>query len=727
MFRIFTQKTLLLIVSLGVFWGGVFLLDPLLVLDEQITDLFFVEQEPQERIVVVKIDDKSLNDIGQWPWPRAVFADFLDHVQSAAVVGIDVNFREPSRFGPADDAVLTRALATSGVPIVLPVQIQEQGVTRPLPQFIGNNAVYAGFSNLVLDGDGVVRRAHYRQGEIHSFGLQLHQLRHNGRKNPPLRHPQPFRILFSRPGETYPLVSFSDVLSGSVPTELIDGATIIVGVTASDLRSFINTPFGLMSAPEIHANITEVIAQRRFPASSPITDLIVVLVMTFAAAIFALRSHSIVWLIAGALGMVILYEVVVLVLFDGGIILDPLYPPLAAIGSVFVTTAYEYVLVSHREALVRRSYNTLEVLLRSMVDGVVMLDTNLRVVVSNPAARTVVGVESDAYLSFTHLESAVGNDLHLREVVSAVMRTGEVRSVRDVVIGSTYFEVIVAPFSAPAKEVLSDAGAVVLLHDITQEKEIERIRKDFTSMMVHELRSPLDAIKKIAQQLESGVDKQKRDKYLSLVHSNASQMLSLVNDLLDVAKIESGEFELHRDSARIRELLEDRVRFYQPLTSGQQIDFSVSDDVPAEVYLDEKRMKQVLNNLLSNAIKFTEEGDNIHVHADVIEGGTLPEEVDGISIHWFDDTDRLPKSVLVLSVSDSGAGIPQSEIPQLFDKFKQFEAAARSEEKGTGLGLSIVRGITKQHGGTVGVAAEEGVGAQFYIVLPLTSADQNDR
>lgn len=246
-------------------------------------------------------------------------------------------------------------------------------------------------------------------------------------------------------------------------------------------------------------------------------------------------------------------------------------------------------------------------------------------------------------------------------------------------------------------------------------------------MMVHELRSPLTGIKSIAGLLTSDkvkTDAQKYNQFVGLISTNSQDMLELVNDLLDVAKLESGKFQLIKKVADISSVIETRVNSFKTLAEQTNITLSAKIDpqVPKALEFDEHKITQVLNNFISNAIKFTRTGGSIVVSAFLLpQGKDLAQQVVEQSLVWpgIKKGIMLGSDALVVAITDSGLGIPQSQIPQLFNKFVQLENAARSEKKGTGLGLVISKGIMEAHQGTIGVFSEEGEGSTFYLTLPV--------
>lgn len=203
-------------------------------------------------------------------------------------------------------------------------------------------------------------------------------------------------------------------------------------------------------------------------------------------------------------------------------------------------------------------------------------------------------------------------------------------------------------------------------------------------------------------------------------------MLELVNDILDLAKLEAGKFEVSPQPADITEAVNNRVRFYETLASDAGIKIAIvfSKDLPKEIKFDARAIYQVLNNFLSNAIKFSKEGGEIKALAWIHKkGGSFGEELGAMKIKSpveipKDELRETPDS-LIVAVTDTGAGISPENITQLFNKFKQLNALKVLSKKGTGLGLAIVKEIITAHKGAVGVLSKEGTGSIFYFALPL--------
>jgi len=373
----------------------------------------------------------------------------------------------------------------------------------------------------------------------------------------------------------------------------------------------------------------------------------------------------------------------------------------------------------------------LNAMVESMIEGVVMTDKDYRVVVVNPAAKKIFDMDENEEFSIFDFIDRLGGRYDIRGKLEESVKLDKVLEAPEVLIGEKFFQITVSPVktktksTSKAKEIL---GGVVIFHDITREKEVERLREDFTSMMVHELRSPLDNIKKISEVLRTPGSKTKtkdRNEYLQLVYQDSAAMLELVNGLLDIAKLESGKFEIYKAPSDIKDVVESRIRFYE--TSAKDADITLSfhaaKNVPEKFEFDQVRISQVLNNLISNALKFTKANGKVAIHVFMhTKGGDFNEELQGVE--WKGkplETDKINiGDSVIVTVSDTGIGIQQEHLSQIFQKFKQFRASAiQGDQKGTGLGLAIAKGIVEAHQGIIGVSSEEGKGSIFYFTLPL--------
>ena len=389
--------------------------------------------------------------------------------------------------------------------------------------------------------------------------------------------------------------------------------------------------------------------------------------------------------------------------------------------------------VTRLEEVIRTEQKKLAAMVSSLTEGVIMTDTDYRIVVANPAARRVIGKEEAADLSIFDFIDNLSGAFDIHGKLEECVKLDKILITDEVLIHDKFFQIIVAPVKHSDKNFQTVLGGVVLFHDITHDKEIEKLREDFVNMIVHELRSPLDGIKKITELLNSkktSSNTEEFNEYMALIAQNSSHMLNMVNDLLDAAKLEAGKFLLHVEPADITTIIKNRIDFYRTLGSDAHItlDSILEPNLSTAIPFDAARITQVLNNLLSNAIKFTPE--NGHVTIGVFhhkKNASAAEEAQKIGIQWHLEKNN-PAVVnaqpgLFVAVIDTGIGIAPENAAKLFNKFIQFkETALQGGSRGTGLGLVIAKGIVEAHGGTVGVASRQNAGSTFFFTIPFSQS-----
>lgn len=386
--------------------------------------------------------------------------------------------------------------------------------------------------------------------------------------------------------------------------------------------------------------------------------------------------------------------------------------------------------VSKLEEVVATEQRKLNAMVESMSEGVLMTDRDFRVVVANPAMRNIVGLVATGDVSIFDFIGKMGNSFDLRGKLEESIRLDKMIESSEIIVSDKYYQVLVSPVKAASDSTADEVlGGVALFHDLTEEKEVERLRDDFTSMMVHELRSPLDGIRALAELMRGGKARRNTKnyrEYVDLIFQSSSKMLELVNDLLDTAKIESGEFQIYPKEIHTRKLLEDGLAFFVAQAAEKDIKLTVTihDDVPTTVWCDPDKIAHVLRNLVSNAIKFTAIGGTVALQSFVhAKGGIIEKEAARAGFAWRIGAKEIgavvPGDALIVAVEDTGVGIPAKYLGQLFSKFKQFHDSAVSGKEGTGLGLVVAKGIVEAHGGVIRASSEEGLGSVFYFSLPL--------
>ncbi len=380
--------------------------------------------------------------------------------------------------------------------------------------------------------------------------------------------------------------------------------------------------------------------------------------------------------------------------------------------------------VSKLENILSQEKGKLNSMVESMADGVFMVDIRNRLLVINPAAKLMLGISKPQPNMFDVLD-ALSSKIDIRTKIEESLKTGKLITEEKFPIGDLVLRILISPVKDGENKPL---GAVVLFHDITKETAIEKMREDFTSMMVHELRSPLTGIRSIANLLREDKIKNEQKKYsdfIDLIVTNSASMLDLVNDLLDVAKLEAGKFQVMKRDADLSQVIKMRKESFNALANDSKLTIDIVEEpgLP-HLMIDDTKVGQVLNNLLSNAIKFTKAGGKIIISGFMLKAGEdIVNKVSGLGMIWpgLNKPVGNDKDVVILAVTDTGMGIPDSEIDKLFNKFTQLETSAASEKKGTGLGLVISKGIVEAHGGKIMLCSELDKGTTFYFTLPVAT------
>ncbi|MCG6133734.1 MAG: response regulator [Nostoc sp. LLA-1] len=241
----------------------------------------------------------------------------------------------------------------------------------------------------------------------------------------------------------------------------------------------------------------------------------------------------------------------------------------------------------------------------------------------------------------------------------------------------------------------------VILRDITERKQIDRMKDEFVSVVSHELRTPLTSIHGSLGMLASGLlkpDSAQGQRLLQIATDSTERLVRLINDILDIERIESGKVKMEHKTCHLGELINSAVSLMQPLANKAEVTLSISSS-PLQIWADPDRIVQTLTNLLSNAIKFSSPGSQV----------------------WL-TTQQQGDEVLVI-IKDTGRGIPTDKLESIFERFQQVDSSDSRNHDGTGLGLAICQSIVQQHGGRIWAESVLGEGSTFYLALPILSAE----
>lgn len=338
------------------------------------------------------------------------------------------------------------------------------------------------------------------------------------------------------------------------------------------------------------------------------------------------------------------------------------------------------------QALSLRERDEVVGLMDQIAEGLLALTDDARVLRINPAAKRLLGIEEAP--PFAPIGSLV-RDAGLRPLLEhSVIKEG---IKNELVVDGKNLQITTRR--------LDNGGSVVLLMDVTEIRRLEAVRTDFVAAASHELKTPLTVIRGAAETvMDDDLPPHLRTQFLGSIHGNAVRLQRLVDDLLDLSRFESGSWRPNVEEADLGEVAVHVWREVLPSIGAKEVRFEVEGDGTALV--DESALYQIFQNLFDNAVRYTPEA-GASVRVNIREFGSKTE----------------------VAVTDNGAGIPEAELPRIFERFYRVDAARSRAEGGTGLGLAIVRHLVSSMGGSIRAESELGMGTTIRFVLPRVPAD----
>jgi two-component system phosphate regulon sensor histidine kinase PhoR len=339
--------------------------------------------------------------------------------------------------------------------------------------------------------------------------------------------------------------------------------------------------------------------------------------------------------------------------------------------------------------------------LENMVSGVMMIDREERIVLLNPSAEEILGFSSQELLGKKYKEAK--QQFEFTKLIEESIEGRE--HIRDEMIFYFPTERILEINLNPISQVDEEwSGVLIVLHDITAVRRLERMRSEFVANVSHELKTPIAAVKGFAETLLAGAlnDKETAKSFLQIIFDESERLNRLIGDILELSKIESKRIPLHFSPVHMAEFIEKSLNMMS--TEAEKKGIVLSAEVDEDIYLeaDEDRLRQIFINLLSNGISYTQDGGKVKVR------------VEPIMMNKDGEYERLR-----IMVSDTGIGIPKKDLPRIFERFYRVDKARSRISGGTGLGLSIVKHLVELHKGTIRVESEVGMGTKFIIDLPV--------
>jgi len=376
--------------------------------------------------------------------------------------------------------------------------------------------------------------------------------------------------------------------------------------------------------------------------------------------------------------------------------------------------------------VVEQQRRHLEAILDALDDAVLVTDSFNEIAIVNDSAARWLGFDSETALHKTlsevlkdeRLLGAISDahkarDMTLRRhfehrVRGSKLPEGQENTSRGALMGDQFFHVTLGCVSSAHEgsrqhddEKSDRHGVVAILRDITKDKAIAEMKTDFVSSVSHELRTPLASIKAYVEMLIDGEanDEGSRAEFYDIIQSESNRLSRLIDNILSISRIESGVVKIHREDISLTGLIKEALDVVMPQAQAKKIELSAKDTpLFFKVHCDRDMILQALINLMSNAVKYTPQNGTVEITQSV------------------DEYDQLVE----VAVKDSGVGIPEEDLPRLFNKFFRVKSNS-GMAKGTGLGLNLVKHVVEAvHGGKVSVTSTVGTGSTFIISLPLS-------
>ena len=333
-----------------------------------------------------------------------------------------------------------------------------------------------------------------------------------------------------------------------------------------------------------------------------------------------------------------------------------------------------------------------QVLFNSMLEGLLLLDRHHRIYLANRAFKNLFGIKTELR-GKTVMEALRVNELN--ELVNRVEGAGQVLDyeLKLPELSERWLQVNAAVITDSGGE---REGTILVFHDLTRLKRLERTREEFVANVSHELRTPLSLIKGGVETLLDGArgNPEATLRFLQIIERNASRLDLLIQDLLTISALESGRLQVRLLPVDLRPLVEKIFSDLRPPAKSRNVEL-INQLPELTATADADRLEQVLANLVDNAIKYGNSPGHVTVGGKKLEDGGIE-----------------------LFVQDDGPGIPPESLERVFERFYRVDKARAREQGGTGLGLSIVKHIVQAHGGEVRVESQPGKGAAFYFTLP---------
>jgi signal transduction histidine kinase len=725
-----------------------------------------------DQVVVIEIDDASLRQLGRFPFSRQRYVQLLDRLSEAQpnIVAFDLIWSEPS----PDDLQLRAAMEHHSL-VVLAEAWDGMGLPLSPTPDLEAGAIATGHILKHSSPDGLTRAINLQIQQKPALSvsvLQVYSLIQEPINLPDLN--QPLQINWLSRVEQAPHYAFVDVLQGKVPLQAFQDKIVLVGVTATGVDP-LSTPFdrdlptsGVYLQATAVNNLLQGNFLRVFAQHWVLVGLLVAgPVLSWCLSRWRTELQVTVWV-----GLCLVWGIFGLLMFRANYWL-PIASPIGLFTGTVVAVAvgdrlqlnrllqqeieylwqshYQDIVVSRKDTLpgsglpespalhrvtqladlaeqFGRSQSAQAAIARSLPIGLLAADLDGQIWFCNPLAAKWLGVQVGDRLH-SHLiphwlsETEWQTDLHS-------LKTSGFAQSRQLERGESWLEIKLEPLAyaaAPEPQTpLPLNGLLLVLNDITERQAIARMKDEFVSVVSHELRTPITSIRGSLGLLGTGrlgslSDKGQR--MLEIAINNTDRLIRLINDILDLERIESGKIALSKQPCDLAELIQQATETMQAMADSAGVTLLVSA-VSVRFMGDSDRLLQVFTNLLSNAIKFSSKGGTVWFTTEILnqpeanQQSTTANQTPRPSSQL--PTPNFQSPNLLVRIKDQGRGIPADKLDLIFERFQQVDVSDARQKGGTGLGLPICSAIVQQHGGKIWVESQLNVGSTFFVMLPGT-------
>ncbi len=356
---------------------------------------------------------------------------------------------------------------------------------------------------------------------------------------------------------------------------------------------------------------------------------------------------------------------------------------------------------------IRQNETQLESVLENMINGIVMIDRDGKIVLMNQRAEEVLGFSAKEFEGRHYTEAKQQYELAQMIQEGLELREHLKEELTFYFPVERLLELHLVPVFHAGDEF---GGALLVVQDVSAIRRLERMRSEFVANVSHELKTPVAAVKGFAETLLGGAvnDPEIARSFLQIIFDESERLNRLIGDLLELSKVESRRVPLHFSPIEMSGFIAKTIEVISAEAAKKRIILDMRVEEGIYVEADEDRLLQILMNLLSNGINYTPEGGKVSVSVEPLykkQGGRLKQEGDYEHIR--------------IRITDTGIGIPKKDLPRIFERFYRVDKARSRSSGGTGLGLSIVKHLVELHKGTITVESTVGVGSTFTIELPV--------